>query len=132
MDEQAKIILYKQLMKFEIMSNFKDKELISWEDYKNLDKKDALEYASDYRDKCSEVFNRRAKKSERRPLYLELPEMDFEGEDLKDFYLHDFMPGYAKERKSFYYNKNKPKKYKMCYKHGNNKTYNHFIRPEKL
>ncbi len=98
MDEQAKIILYKQLMKFEIMSNFKDKELISWEDYKNLDKKDALEYASDYRDKCSEVFNRRAKKSERRPLYLELPEMDFEGEDLKDFYLHDFMPGYAKER----------------------------------
>ena len=57
-----------------------------------------MEYASDYRDRCSEAFNKRVREKERRPLYLELPEMDFEGEDLSDFYLHDFMPGYAKER----------------------------------
>lgn len=98
MDEQAKILLYKQLMKFEVMSKLKGHKLISWENYSKLNKKEALEYASDYRDLCSESFNKKAKMSERRPLYLELPEMDFEGEDLKDFYLHDFMPGYAKER----------------------------------
>ena len=98
MDEQAKILLYKQLMKFEVMSNLKGTKLIPWPNYCKLEKKEALEYASDYRDKCSEAFNKKAKKSERRPLYLELPEMDFEGEDLSDFYLHDFMPGYAKER----------------------------------
>lgn len=98
MDEQARMLLYRQLMKFEAMSKIKDIQLIEWEEFLNLDKKEALEYASDYRDKCSEEFNRKAKKSERRSLYLELPEMDFEGEDLSDFYLHNFMPGYAKER----------------------------------
>lgn len=98
MDEQSKIILYKQLMKFEMMSKMKIKKLITWEEFCDLDKKEALEYASDYRDICSEEFNKIAKKSEKRPLYLELPEMDFEGTDLSDFYLHDFMPGYAKER----------------------------------
>lgn len=98
MDEQSKIILYKQLMKFEVMSKVKGEKLISWEQYNQLEKKEALEYASDYRDRCSEAFNKIAKKKERRPLYLELPEMDFEGEDLSDIYLHDFMPGYAKER----------------------------------
>lgn len=92
MDEQAKILLYKQLVKFEKMSKIKGKKLISWEEYCDLDKKEALEYASHYRDICSNEFNRRAKTSERRPLYLELPEMDFEGEDLSDFYLHNFMP----------------------------------------
>lgn len=100
MDEQAKMILYKQLMKFEAMSKLKGEKLISWEAYKELGKKEAFEYASDYRDKCSEAFYKIAKKKERRPLYLELPEMDLEGEDLRDFYLHDFMPGYAKERDS--------------------------------
>lgn len=98
MDEQAKIILYKQLMKFESMSKIKDIELMAWESFYKLDKREVLEYASDYRDKCSDEFNRKAKKSEKRTLYLELPEMNFEGEDLSDFYLHDFMPGYAKER----------------------------------
>lgn len=98
MDEQSKIILYKQLMKFEMMSKIKKEKLISWEQYCELDKKDALEYASDYRDLCSEEFNRKAPKNKRRPLYLELPEMDFEGVDLSNFYLHDFMPGYAKDR----------------------------------
>lgn len=98
MDEQAKMLLYKQLMKFEVMSKMKTVDLITWEEYSKLDNKEALEYASDYRDICSEEFNRRARKSERRPLYLELPEMDLEGENLSDFYLHDFMPGYAKER----------------------------------
>ncbi|MCI8392666.1 MAG: hypothetical protein HFJ24_06125 [Clostridia bacterium] len=98
MDEQAKILLYRQLMKFEMMAKLKGEKLLSWEEYLALDKKEALEYASDYRDRCSEAFNKRARESERRPLYLELPEMDFEGEDLSDFYLHDFMPGYAKDR----------------------------------
>lgn len=98
MDEQAKVLLYKQLMKFELMAPLKEKPLMPWEEYLALDKKAALEYASDYRDRCSEEFNKRARKSEKRPLYLELPEMDFEGEDLSDFYLHDFMPGYAKDR----------------------------------
>lgn len=98
MEEQAKLLLYKQLMKFEVMSNMKKIKLITWEEYLKLGKKEALEYASDYRDRCSEEFIKTAKKSEKRPLYLELPEMNFEGEDLSDFYLHDFMPGYAKER----------------------------------
>lgn len=98
MDEHAKIILYKQLMKFEAMSRVKGERLLSWEIYSKLDAKESLEYASDYRDRCSEAFNKKARKSERRPLYLELPEIDLEGEDLSDFYLHDFMPGYAKER----------------------------------
>ena len=44
------------------------------------------------------MTKKKAAKTERRPLYLELPEMNFEGEDLSDFYLHDFMPGYARER----------------------------------
>lgn len=91
MDEQAKILLYKQLIKFEDMARKKVKKLISWEEYSELDKKDALEYAAHYRDLCSNEFNRRARAKDKRPLYLELPEMDFEGEDLSDFYLHDFM-----------------------------------------
>ena len=98
MDEHSRMILYKQLLKFEVMSKVKGEKLVLWETFCKMDKKDALEYASDYRDRCSEEFNRRARVSERRPLYLELPEMDFEGEDLSEFYLHDFMPGYAKER----------------------------------
>ena len=98
MDEQARIILYKQLVKLEGMSKVKGERLISWENFLKLDNKETLEYASDYRDRCNEAFNKIARKSERRPLYLELPEMDLEGEDLSDFYLHDFMPGYSKER----------------------------------
>ena len=98
MDEQAKIILYRQLMKFENMSKFKHEKVMTWEKFNSLDKIDALEYASDYRDKCSEAFNKRTRKIERRPLYLELPDMDFVGEDLSDFYLHDFLPGYSRER----------------------------------
>lgn len=100
MDEEGKLILYKQLMKFEVMSKIKNVKLISWEEFLALEKKETLEYASDYRDRCNELFNKIAKKSERRPLYLELPDMDFEGVDLSDFYLHDFMPGYAKEKSS--------------------------------
>ncbi len=98
MDEQAKILLYKQLVKFEEMAKHRGGRLISWENYCKLDSKEALEYASDYRDRCGEEFNKRARAGEKRPLYLELPEMDFEGEDLSDFYLHDFMTGYARER----------------------------------
>lgn len=100
MTEEGKLLLYKQLMKFEVMSKIKDVKLMAWEKFLSLDKKETLEYASDYRDRCSELFNKIAKKSERRPLYLELPDMDFEGVDLSDFYLHDFMPGYAKEKSS--------------------------------
>lgn len=98
MDEQSRIILYKQLMKFEVMAKMKKEKLIAWESFNNLEDKEALEYASDYRDICSEEFNKKASKTEKRPLYLELPEMNFEGEDLSEFYLHDFMPGYARER----------------------------------
>jgi len=98
MDEQAKIILYRQLMKFENMSKLKNEKVMTWERFSSLDKKDMLEYVSDYRDKCSEAFNKRTRKIERRGLYLELPDIDFEGEDLSDFYLHDFMPGYSRER----------------------------------
>ncbi len=98
MNEEAKIILYKQLVIFEEKAKLKNGKLISWENYCKLTDKEALEYASDFRDKCSEIFNKKARKNERRPFYLELPDMDFEGKDLSDFYLHDFMPGYAKER----------------------------------
>lgn len=98
MDEQSKIILYKQLIKFEEMSKVKGEKLITWEQFCKLGGRETLEYASDYRDRCSEEFNKRMKKDDKRPLYLELPPMDLSMEDLSGFYLHDFMPGYAKER----------------------------------
>ena len=98
MDEQAKIILYKQLMQFEVMSKVKGQKLLTWEKFLTLNSKEAFEYVLDYRDRCTEAFNKNALKSEKRVLYLELPEIDFEGEDLSKFYLHNFMPGYSKER----------------------------------
>ena len=78
MDEQSRIILYKQLMKFEVMAKMKKEKLIAWESFNNLEDKEALEYASDYRDICSEEFNKKASKTEKRPLYLELPEMNMQ------------------------------------------------------
>lgn len=100
MDEQAKIILYKQLVKFEEISKVKGEKLLTWEHYNEMESKEALEYALDYRDRCTEAFNKIAKKTEKRQFYLELPDMEFEGVDLSDFYIHDFMPGYSKERKN--------------------------------
>lgn len=77
-EEQGKIILYKQLMKFEEMGKIKPSKLIVWDDFLHLNDKDILVYSSDFRDMCSEAFNKIAKVSERRPLYLELPDINLE------------------------------------------------------
>lgn len=98
MDEQSKIILYKQLTKFEEISNIKGEKLMPWGQYELLDDKEVLVYASDFRDRCANYIKKKTKKDLEKPLYLELPDMNLQGFDLHDFYLHDFMPGISKER----------------------------------
>lgn len=100
MDEQAKIILYKQLMKVDILSKLKDEKLISWNEFLEYEPKETLKYAIDYRDKALKNFcnKKHIEEIDKKEFYLELPDMDLEGEDLSDVYLHTFAPGYSKER----------------------------------
>ncbi len=100
MDEQAKIILYKQLMKVQLIAKLKEESLIGWEDFLKLSSKETLRYTIDYRDKALKEVNTKKdmKKSNKKDFYIELPEMNLEGEDLSDVYLHTFMAGYSKER----------------------------------
>lgn len=100
MDEQAKIILYKQLLKVELISKMKDEAIIDWEEFLKLNDKETLKYAIQYRDKALKGLckRKRIKETDKKEFYLELPEMNLEGEDLSDVYLHTFMPGYRKER----------------------------------
>ncbi len=98
MDEQARIILYNQLLKFEKNTKIKIKKLLGWENFLSLTDKEALEYVLMYRDKL--VDKMKKSKGELKPtdFYIELPDMDFEGEDLSGIYLHTFMAGISKER----------------------------------
>ncbi len=100
MNEQAKIILYKQLIKVELISKMKDEAIMEWVDFLKLDDKETLKYTIQYRDKALVTFynKKHIKEVDRKEFYLELPEMNLEGEDLSNLYLHTFMPGYSKER----------------------------------
>lgn len=100
MDEQAKIILYKQLIKVELISKMKDETVMEWTDFLKLDDKATLKYTLEYRDKALiKLYNKKhVKEVDKKEFYLELPDMDLEGEDLSDVYLHTFMTGYSKER----------------------------------
>ena len=97
MDEEAKILLYNQLLKFTDMADVKRKRLIKWENYAKLSNKEILRYTLAYRDRCTNEYNKHTRKKEKRIFYLELPNMNLEGEDLTDFYIHHFMPGFARE-----------------------------------
>lgn len=98
MDEQAKIIIYRQLLEFEAISKLKKKKLIPWEEYNELDGVDAIKYALKYREECTKNIEKKIEKGKVRPFCLELPDIDLAGANLENVYLYDFMPGYAKER----------------------------------
>ncbi len=100
MDEQAKIILYRQLINMEIIAKMKNYSVIEWNEFSKLSGKEVLEYAIKYRDNALRRFCNRKRIDEvnKKDFYLQLPDIDLEGEDLSKVYLHTFMAGYAKER----------------------------------
>ena len=100
MNEQSKIILYKQLMKVELLSKMKSYKVIEWEQFSKLKAKDILKYSLEYRDNALEKFkkDKRSNKDDIKEFYLELPDINLEGEDLSNVYLHMFRAGYSKER----------------------------------
>ena len=98
MDEKAKIVLYKQLMKMELISKMEDK-IINWEEFLKLDAKETLKYTLSYRDKALEKYKKiKHHKQNDNEFYLELPDMNLEGQDLSDVYLYMFIAGTTKER----------------------------------
>lgn len=100
MDEQAKIALYKQLSKFDSLAKIKNDKLMDWNIFSKLEDKEVLQYTLEYRDKAMKSFakNKVLENEDKKEFYLELPDMDLEGEDLSDVYLHTFRAGYSKER----------------------------------
>lgn len=100
MNEQGKIILYKQLMKMELLAKMKSYKVIGWEEFSNLKSKEILKYALEYRDNALSKFkkDKRSNKDDIKEFYLELPDMNLQGEDLSGIYLHMFRAGYSKER----------------------------------
>lgn len=104
MDEQAKRILYEQLVKIRETSNINSEKLIEWNHFTKLDAKEVLKYSLLYRNRIlekSKIIKKRKKEVNRNEFYLELPDMDLSGQDLSDVYLNMFMPGYAKEENGY-------------------------------
>ena len=58
MNEQGKIILYKQLMKMELLARMKSYKVIGWEEFSNLKSKEILKYALEYRDNALSKFKK--------------------------------------------------------------------------
>ena len=98
MDEQARVILYNQLLKFEKNLEVKVQKVIDWNKFLSLTNKEALEYVLMYRDKILNKLKKSKQEVNLNKFYIELPDMNFEGEDLSDIYLHTFMSGISKER----------------------------------
>ena len=104
MNEQAKKILYDQLVKIEEITHIKSEKLISLDMFFGLEDKEILKYTLSYRNRVLEKCkaNKLFKKDVNiNNFYLELPDMDLSGMDLSDVYLHMFMPGYAKEEMGY-------------------------------
>jgi len=104
MDEQAKKILYDQLLQIKEISHIKSEKLVSFEMFAGFENKEILNYALTYRNRIFEQCkaNKFLKKEVNiNNFYLQLPDMDLRGEDLSDVYLSMFMPGYAKEEKGY-------------------------------
>ncbi len=84
MDEQAKLMLYRQLQE---MSELNQKEnaasLISEQEFLALSAKEALKYTFEYRDRETDFGEN--------IYYLEMPDMDFSGQDLSDVRISKFM-----------------------------------------
>lgn len=104
MEEQAKKILYEQLVKIEEISHIKGEKLISFEVFAGFENKEILKYVLSYRNRIFEKC--KANKFFKKEIninnfYLELPDMDLSGEDLSDVYLSMFMPGVAKEEMGY-------------------------------
>ena len=95
MNEEAKIILYTELLKFERIINSNDVKVLEWEEFEKLESKEAFKYAISFRDECLKKAN-----VDKDLFYIELPPMDLRGEDLKDVYLHMFIPGLTRTRKT--------------------------------
>ena len=78
----------------------KDEPVMEWTEFLKLDTKEALKYTIQYRDKALiKLYKKKhVKDVDRKEFYLELPDMNLEGEDLSNIYLHTFMTGYSKER----------------------------------
>ncbi len=100
MDKQSKIMLYNQLTKIELLSKTRNHKVMEWEKFEKLSSKDILDYIISYRDTALEKFkkDKQSKKEDIKEFYIELPDMDLQGEDLSDTYLHMFRAGYSKER----------------------------------
>ena len=99
MDERSKIIIYKQLMKYEIIAKMKNEGPMEWENFAKLEDTEILRYAFSYRDKALEKFREmKNSKQNEKEFYLELPDMNLEGQDLSGLYIHMFMVGFSKER----------------------------------
>lgn len=104
MNEQAKKILYDQLVKIEEITHIKSEKLISLDMFFGLEDKEILKYTLSYRNRVLEKCkaNKLFKKDVNiNNFYLELPDMDLSGMDLSDVYLYMFMPGYAKEEMGY-------------------------------
>ena len=93
MNEQAKIILYTELLNFEKIANSDDIKVIEWEKFEELEPKEAFKYVISFRDDCMKKAN-----ADKDLFYIEFPPIDLNGEDLKDVYLHTFIPGLKRVR----------------------------------
>ncbi len=97
-NEKDKMIIYNQLIKFTNMADFSEEKMMSKDKFLELPADKMVEYAFSYRDECADSYEKLSKENKKRDLYIELPDMDLSGINMKNFYLHDFMAGYAVER----------------------------------
>lgn len=97
MNEDAKIILYTELLNFEKLVNSENTKVVEWENFEELEPEDILKYTISFRDECLKSVETNANKD---LFYIELPPMDLQGKDLKDIYLHMFIPGLSRTRKT--------------------------------
>lgn len=95
MNEQEKIILYTELLNFEKITNSNDIKVMEWEKFEELEPKEAFKYTISFRDDCMKKAS-----VDKDLFYIELPPIDLKGEDLKDVYLHMFIPGLKRVRKT--------------------------------
>ena len=84
MEEKAKLILYAQLEEMHELNEKQDaKDLISKEEFFKLTDKEVLEYTFNYRDEETDFGDN--------VYYIEMPDMNLEGQDLKGVHISKFM-----------------------------------------
>ena len=92
MDQESREILYLQLIQME-EDNINDEPILTEEEFMALSDRDAIKYVFEYRDyKFDTIIPEESR------VFIELPDIDLEGQDLSGVYLSDFFPSYEDEK----------------------------------